>query len=412
MVQNKETDGKVLTNGEIKLEENGTTPQSEKTNGFASDSEESDDDDYLDHLLMLPRLDVYSSDRNRHLVSKTLLDFCTAIENHKGYQKIKQELLVNCPQDECKQEPIEPHEEETPILNGTESPPLPAETSTAIEVSEEVAEVAEEDVVPEIRRQSIRLKKAQFGKVQATLVLTNLLTPHYILVPEHAPAINDQFFVCRRCTIFFRTRKLRKLHNITHHRRKLNGQVVAVDKAKQRLRRSLSNKEPFICDLCEKNFKQKALLRSHMNTHMTEPQFFCSLCPYASKRNNDLKKHHETHHNPDRVVKQRVRKRKCEKCDDVLDGKKAFKKHMREKHPPEKSLKKGRFKKSCTECEEILDGIKAFRVHMKQKHSATTDIRCETCHRKFKSNFRLKKHKAKYGKELCNSQIDITINNI
>lgn len=183
-----------------------------------------------------------------------------------------------------------------------------------------------------------------------------------------------------------------------HHRRKINGLPIGNEKHKQRQRRSSANKDPFICDLCQKLYKQKALLRSHMNTHQTEPQFFCTLCPYASKRNNDLKKHHAMHHNPDRIVKKRIRKRQCEKCEEVLDGKKAFKLHMREKHPPATPVKKPRiFQKTCEKCEEVLNGMRAYRLHLKLKHSEMSAVRCETCHRKFKTNFRLKKHQAKYG---------------
>jgi hypothetical protein len=232
-------------------------------------------------------------------------------------------------------------------------------------------------------------------KEASTGSLANL--PCFPLVPEHAPSINDQFFVCRRCTIFFRTRKLRKQHNLEHHRRKVNG-VITSEKPKQRQRRSSSNKEPFFCDLCAKAFRQKALLRSHMNTHLSEPCFFCPLCPYASKRNNDLKKHHETHHNPERTVVRRIRRRKCDKCEEILGGKKALKLHMREKHPPEKILKKRIFKKPCEQCDEVLEGMKAFKEHMKEKHAISpADIRCETCHRRFKTNHRLKKHNLKFG---------------
>lgn len=161
MVQNTDIEEKVITNGVVKTEENEEATQSAKTNGFASDSDESDEDDYLDHLLMLPRLDVNTSDRNKHLVSKTLLDFCTAIENRKEYQKIKQELLMNVVPIECKQEadevPVIVSDVEQ-IMNGNESPPPQIESNEVNEV------IPETEAVPECRRQSIRLKKAQFGK--------------------------------------------------------------------------------------------------------------------------------------------------------------------------------------------------------------------------------------------------------
>lgn len=402
MVQNKEIEEKVLTNGEIKGEssEKEEAYQNGKLNGHESDYEDSDDDDYLDHLLMVPPLDADVTDRNKNLVLSSLLDFCSAIEGRKEYQKIKQELLANCEPSESEQEEKQLPVEENTNLNGKEESPIP-------EAEPPVNEVIEEEVkrVPELRRQSIRLNKAKFGKSPSIEALPAQLKHDPILVPEHEPSINDQFFVCRRCTIFFRTRKLRKEHNLQHHRRKINGQVIGVEKPKQRLRRSSSNKNPFICDWCQKEFKQKALLRSHMNTHLTEPRFFCELCPYASKRNNDLKKHLETHHNPDRIAKGRIRRRKCEKCDDVLNGKKELKLHMREKHPPSTPVKKIRIlKRTCEKCQEVVEGLKALRLHMKKKHSENNEIRCETCHRRFKTNFRLKKHKLKFGEfvKFCN----------
>lgn len=173
MVQNKEIEEKVLTNGIVVKKENEEATQSEKTNGFASESEESDDDDYLDHLLMLPRLDVDTSQRNKHLVSKTLLDFCTAIENRKEYQKIKQELLLSSVPIECKQEVEEALPvvvEEAPIANVKEESPQPQdESKPEIEVTQET------DAVPECRRQSIRLKKAQFGKSSDRLGIFNFI---------------------------------------------------------------------------------------------------------------------------------------------------------------------------------------------------------------------------------------------
>jgi hypothetical protein len=160
MVQNKEIEEKKLTNGvhEVVKEENGVE---EKSNGDVSDGEESEEDDYLDHLLVVPPLDRDAPFRNKDLVSKTLLDFCTAIESRKEYPKIKQELMLNCVPIETQQEEEEKIEEDNePILNGKEdSPPLqmsPIKVKDTIEVTD--AEV------PEIRRQSIRLKKAQFGK--------------------------------------------------------------------------------------------------------------------------------------------------------------------------------------------------------------------------------------------------------
>lgn len=152
MVQNKEIDEKKLTNGvhEVKKVENGET---EKINGDAS-GEESEEDDYLDHLLMVSPPDRDNPHRNKDLVTKTLFDFCFAIESRKEYPKIKQELLMNCVPIEVKQE-VEVKEEVLEVVEPPQPQLSPIKVVDVIEVNEEV---------PEIRRQSIRLKKAQFGE--------------------------------------------------------------------------------------------------------------------------------------------------------------------------------------------------------------------------------------------------------
>lgn len=165
MVQNKEVEDKPLTNGEI-AEEDCEKVRKEnlesELNGHESDCEESDDDDYLDHLLMLPPLDKNTSERNNALISKSLLDFCTAIESRKEYQKIKQELLMSSSLTECKQEERTFHVKEEQNLNIDEEspPPVAVIESTETELSNEVSQ----EHVVELRRQSIRLKKAQFGE--------------------------------------------------------------------------------------------------------------------------------------------------------------------------------------------------------------------------------------------------------
>lgn len=160
MVQNKEDEDKPLTNGEI-LEEDCEKVKKEnleiELNGHESECEESDDDDYLDHLLMLPPLDKDTADRNRALISKSLLDFCTAIESKKEYQKIKLELLLNSEPIETKQKEITPHIEQKPTSVTKEESPQPIVFKRPNEVNKEA--------VAELRRQSIRLKKAQFGKL-------------------------------------------------------------------------------------------------------------------------------------------------------------------------------------------------------------------------------------------------------
>lgn len=207
----------------------------------------------------------------------------------------------------------------------------------------------------------------------------------------------DQFFVCRRCKIFFKSRKFRKIHNFINHRRKKKDEVEVPPKPK-RIRVPGKRKEPLVCDLCLKSFKIKALIRSHMNCHLSERIHQCSSCSYASKRYNDLKKHHDVHHDPNRVIQKRTRRRRCRECKEIFNDKKSLRTHMRLNHPKEKAVRKPRIFKKCEKCEEVLYSKKTFIIHMKEQHPEAVIIKCEICNRRFKTNFRLKKHKSRYGK--------------
>lgn len=200
------------------------------------------------------------------------------------------------------------------------------------------------------------------------------------------------------------------MHNVINHRRKKKEEeIVEVVKKPKRVRIRGTRKEPSICDLCSKSFKIKALLRSHMNCHLSEKLHQCTQCNYASKRFNDLKKHNDVHHNPDRVIEKRPRKRRCRECQEIFADKLALRAHKRLSHRKvvERKLK---IFKTCEKCEEVLYSKKSFIVHMKEKHPDTMAIKCERCNRKFKTNFRLKKHKSRYGKknlQFFNSKINL-----
>lgn len=179
MVQSKGEEAKVLVNGDVKKEENGEI----KTNENVSVDEDSDDDDYLDYLLMVPTTDDCSEDRNASLVSRTLMDLCTAIESRKEYPKIRQELLQQCnsvPKQEIVVETVQEQEKEKideDSLVKIEDEPIVQIEEPAVLVNghgdckdepvstgDEEEEQEENGRVPGSRRQSVRLKKAQFGE--------------------------------------------------------------------------------------------------------------------------------------------------------------------------------------------------------------------------------------------------------
>lgn len=404
MVQNKEIKKeaqKIVKNGDAHEETlllNGKLNENE----VHSESE----DDYMEHLLFVPSLNKNVANRNMNLVSESLLSFYSAIESRKEYAKIKQELMGDLVPIKNEKE-VEPVVEEK-LINDDKSQLKAEEVEVKLddEIDQKIG-VSGVDMYA-VRKFSITFHKARFGKSRTSLIyaFTNLCLLFFI-VPENPPQMFDQFLICRRCTIFFKSRKFRKMHNALNHRKKRpiedsNASKVSTDVEPNKVRkriRSGGKGKLLICDLCSKTFKIKALIRSHMNCHTLEKPLACNECSYTGKRSYDLKKHYFVHHNPDRVKKKRTRRRKCDKCDDILDSKKAFKLHLRLKHR-EKVIRKPRIFKRCEKCQEPIYTKKGYKLHMKEKHRDFLYIKCEKCNRRFKTNFRLKKHKSRYG-ELC-----------
>lgn len=94
MVQHKELKKETIENGEVKDEALGCLNKS--TNGINNESyedSEEEEDDYLKYLTVLPSLDESIENRNMSLISQSLLNFYTAIESRKEYNRIKQELM-------------------------------------------------------------------------------------------------------------------------------------------------------------------------------------------------------------------------------------------------------------------------------------------------------------------------------
>jgi hypothetical protein len=159
MVQNKEIQKetrKIVKNGDAHDETlllNGKLNENEEN----SESE----DDYMQHLLVVPSLHKNVANRNMNLVSESLLGFYAAIESRKEYPKIKQELMGDLV-------PIKTEKEDEPILEdklikNDETQPATAELVLKYEVEQDQKIEVNNDKFA-VRKFTIIFPKARFGK--------------------------------------------------------------------------------------------------------------------------------------------------------------------------------------------------------------------------------------------------------
>lgn len=112
-------------------------------------------------------------------------------------------------------------------------------------------------------------------------------------------------YVCESCNKEFKNRQYFQSHLLKHTNQKLFLCEIC-DKtfsAQHCLKRHMilhdnsENKVQFLCNVCNKAFSQKRYLTQHMQTHLNEKPYACELCPKRFAQNSTLKKHVETHKN-------------------------------------------------------------------------------------------------------------------
>ena len=97
---------------------------------------------------------------------------------------------------------------------------------------------------------------------------------------------------------------------------------------------SHTGKEGYGCTVCDKVFKRKDHLKTHMRTHTGEKPFTCDVCGKGCRQNGDLKRHMRTHTGEKPFT--------CNVCGKGFSYKSILKQHMRT-HTAEKPF-------TCTVC--------------------------------------------------------------
>lgn len=139
--------------------------------------------------------------------------------------------------------------------------------------------------------------------------------------------------------------------------------------------RSLNNKGPYDCDLCESICKSRQSMYSHMKyRHIKAPRWFCDLCPKSFKMKYLLADHLHSHIKIKYLV--------CDVCGFKSHRKRYLKGH---KLTHEK-------KSECPVCKKLVTSI---RMHMQDVHKK---VPCKVCGKKMRKSC-LKDHVRKiHGK--------------
>ncbi|XP_036423212.1 uncharacterized protein si:ch73-347e22.4 [Colossoma macropomum] len=114
----------------------------------------------------------------------------------------------------------------------------------------------------------------------------------------------------------------------------------------------LRNDTSLLCEICDKNFPNKFILKIHMHRHDGKSPLSCSTCGKEFQKSSHLQVHEKTHWP--------VKPYACSICGKGFNRLKALKKHS-QGHTGETPF-------SCSHCGRAFHDLSALRVHQVSKH--------------------------------------------
>jgi len=180
-------------------------------------------------------------------------------------------------------------------------------------------------------------------------------------------------FVCDRCNKRFRrkndlTTHITNVHlKVKHPCTECDAVLSSTISLKQHIRMKHSGvSETHVCNVCGKNFTHKQYLDKHLLTHEnTEKNFVCKECGKMFGYKGSLKKHVQEHH-------ENFFRYTCEECGQTFIDMLRYNMHMETTH------QKGE-KFTCNVCGKTIIGKHRFKVHISRHPKSLKFTPCQEC---------------------------------
>lgn len=173
-----------------------------------------------------------------------------------------------------------------------------------------------------------------------------------------------------------------------------------------------------ICEVCGHGFLKKSYLVDHQSVHETEKKFKCKFCEKTFRTRTVLGAHKRRHMNPGRCI--------CDHCGKRFNDNSTLKTHIMLLHIKERNFKcvicsltfplkstlekhvqrhlnrdTGEQKFSCDQCQMRYKDKSSLNRHKLVKHSGIdVRLKCEDCEKSYTTITKLTRHKKLHHKEV------------